>query len=98
MNKDIFVIIGQTGEYSDRDEWTVCYLDNEEQAKKYVELATRSAKEIEALCPNDNGCEALTMYGNPYDADMQLDYTGTYYSYRKVPYVSEVKELELIKK
>lgn len=78
----IYVVIGWTGEYSDRNEWIVQAYTDEEAAKAHVLRAEEKAREIfqaeEADPAYDPGCARPD---NPYDPDMQMDYTGTFYRY-----------------
>lgn len=41
---DIFVVRAACGEYSDRDEWNVCYFLDEGQAKQFVERIGQLAR------------------------------------------------------
>jgi hypothetical protein len=76
-----FVVMGTTGEYSDRDEWPVCGYSNEENAKQHVKEATRVAKHIESTRENRY---SIPHGSNPYDPNMCMDYTGTDYFYHEV--------------
>jgi len=78
--KTIHVVMGSTGEYSDRSEWPVLAFSSLEVAQTRVTLATQRAKEIEAqreskysLISEDDNLK------NEYDPDMRMDYTGTIY-------------------
>lgn len=42
----VYVVMGTTGEYSDRDEWAVCAYTSEDSAKTHVERATARAREL----------------------------------------------------
>lgn len=42
----IYIVIGTTGEYSDKNEWFVIAYDKEESAKQHVNLATQEAHRI----------------------------------------------------
>lgn len=91
----IYVVIGMTGEYSDRTEWMVRAYTNKEAAQAVVVEYTKKAKELEVRCrlPKDN-----PLYFNRYSADLlrqqhpdpqfQMDYTGTEYYYEEVELVS----------
>jgi hypothetical protein len=72
----IYVVMGTTGEYSDRTEWPVVAFCQKDTAEKLIEQATKRAKEIEATREEryyvERGC-------NEFDPDMTMDYTGTYY-------------------
>jgi len=80
--REIFVVVGQTGEYSDACEWLVAAYSNESDAQKHVEEATRVARAIAVLRESD-GHDARGA-ANPYDPQMTIDYTGTTYSVARV--------------
>lgn len=44
--KPIYVVMGHTGEYSDRREWPVCGYKTKEMAEEHAFQATKRAKEI----------------------------------------------------
>ena len=46
MNK-IFIIIGETGEYSDRQDWFIAWTSSEDVAKFYVTRLTNKAKQFD---------------------------------------------------
>ncbi len=78
MAEKIYVVMGTTGEWSDRTEWTVAAYIDEEEAKKHVELASEKANE-EAVKGNASSNKWNYQYKNEYDKSMQIDYTGTSY-------------------
>lgn len=39
--KMIYVVMGTTGDYSDRTEWPVYWTENEEEANAYVDIVTK---------------------------------------------------------
>jgi osmotically-inducible protein OsmY len=80
----IYVVMGSTGEYSDRSEWPVVAFRDEEEARKRVENATRRAKELEATKPRDYRRITEHFKQNEFDPDMRNDYTGTAYYYMTV--------------
>ena len=86
----IYVVMGSTGEYSDRTEWSVCYYTNEESAKEHVKAATRRAKEIKFRADEDDIATCLledqteAKYKNSMDPNMRMYYTGTRYYYMTV--------------
>jgi hypothetical protein len=45
----IYIVMGEAGEYSDRDEWPVCYFEDEDQAKALVEYLDAKVKGLYAL-------------------------------------------------
>lgn len=77
MNK-IWIVMGTTGEYSDRREWPVlAYLDRA-RAEERVRLASQRASEILVLSGED--WEARESAINEHDPDAgEMDYTGTRY-------------------
>ena len=74
--KKIFVVMGSTGEYSDRTEWPVLAYTDEDLAKEHVVNADRRAKEIYATRKTRYGVEKGI---NEFDPDMDMNYTGTSY-------------------
>lgn len=81
-DKMLYVVMGTTGEYSDRDEWPVAAYEEKELAELHVTLAEKRANELAAA-------EWRSYDGpkkpNEYDPDMEMDYTGTRYFYYEVP-------------
>ena len=91
----IYVVMGETGEYADYQEWIVhAYVDPTE-AQKHADAAQQA---FCSLVPGWNPGEnegipfqrylELGAFKNPYDPDGQLDYTGVRYGVVEVP-VSE---------
>jgi hypothetical protein len=76
---NVYTIFGSTGEYSDRNEWSVISYLDEERAKDHVVRASEKANEWEVVRKNKftNPPEKW----NEYDPEMQMDYTGTSYYY-----------------
>lgn len=81
--KMLHIVMGTTGEYSDRSEWPVVAYHDETLAMEHVRLATRRAKEIFAVYDRQN--YGVELPKNEYDADMQMQYTGTDYFIYVVP-------------
>lgn len=78
---NIYVVRGQTGEYSDQNEWPVKAFNSEDKAKEYVLLCDHYAKISESKKSDRyDDCELK----NPYDPNMEMDYTGTFYKYEVV--------------
>ena len=85
-NMTIYVVMGSTGEYSDRSEWLVCAYTDKLLAEQHAFLAEKWAletqKEYEA---NDDGTWKVSQDIDdkklfcPYDSQMHMDYTGTSY-------------------
>lgn len=82
MNK-IYIVMGTTGEYSDRTEWPVKAFFNKQKAERLVRLASERAREIFSSLHSDwyNVRKALSQgdIKNEYDSNFQIDYTGTLY-------------------
>jgi hypothetical protein len=75
----IYVVMGSTGEYSDHEEWPVKAFTTRVAAEELVLNASNFAREA---LRKVNGATWFweKMCGlNPYDPEMKLDYTGTYY-------------------
>jgi hypothetical protein len=78
----VYVVIGLTGEYSDRDEWVVCGFTSEDKAKERVELATARARALFAEYKDSYWKEVDEK--NEYDHAFKMDYTGTTYRYEEL--------------
>lgn len=72
----VFVVMGATGEYSDRCEWPVCAYRDEDQAKVKVVRCTQRVKELQALRPDQLSWEVSPEYKNE-DPNLRVD--STYY-------------------
>jgi hypothetical protein len=73
----VFVVVGNTGEYSDRTDWYVVAYRTEELAQAHVELAKKWYLENggrELYKPSWGNRDKIK---NPFDPNMQVDYTGT---------------------
>jgi hypothetical protein len=83
--KTIYVVIGSTGEYSDRTEWLVIAFDSEDRAKQHVLSATARARELEQWVDADDEpwrySEAKDKPTNEYDPEMKMQSMGTSYYY-----------------
>lgn len=83
MSRTIYVVIGECGEYSDREEWLV--------EAHYSELTARErVQELEALARCHHGmlravAESVIRKHPRGDRKFQTDYTGTRYRYEPVP-------------
>lgn len=82
MNK-VWVVIGTTGEYSDRCEWYVCGYTDKEKATEHADQATLWAVRNKDRLRETRYDESPLK--SPYDEDIVCDYTGTDY------YVAEVE-------
>lgn len=83
MKEKIYVVMGSTGEYSDRTEWSVCAYADKALAEQHVQMADACAKE---QMPYRYDKELV----NPFDPGMIMDYTGTYYYIYEVPVRTEL--------
>ncbi len=96
----IYVVIGSTGEYSDRCEHVVCALRDEDAAKVFVERATKYAKHLAAICTEDrygsgDAWRALAAT-SPFDKGVGRDYTGpTEYTYGAAEVIDDVPVLDI---
>ena len=72
--RQIWVVYGQTGEYSDHSEWTVAAYTTEEEANKHARLATEWYK---AAGATELRRDYEGKSKNPHDPFMRVDYTGT---------------------
>lgn len=77
----IYMVEGQTGEYSDHREWPVKAFVSEKRAADFVLAVTAEYHRVggENFRYYHGGAEA-----NRLDPDMQVDYTGTTYSFYSV--------------
>ncbi len=77
MSIQIHVVMGSTGEYSDRRQWTVCAYQDKERAINHADLAKLEAHKIEKARKDRYDYSEDDV--NPYDLKMSMDYTGTDY-------------------
>lgn len=76
--KKLYIVMGTTGEYSDRIEWPVAAYEDTEEAEKHVDAATRRSKELMGQRKGNYYDEHPKEF-NIYDPGGQIDYTGTDY-------------------
>lgn len=82
--KKIYVVMGTSGEYSDRDEWPVKAYIDEEKAKTHVVKASERAREIEIAGRGLQYAEQMKLTKtNEFDPDMD-DYYGVSYFFYEV--------------
>lgn len=83
MTQLIHVVMGMTGEYSDRTEWPVRAYADVTRAQEHVRKAADRARELEQWRDGDDDAwryaDVLTRPSNEYDPMMQMQYTGTTY-------------------
>ena len=82
----IYIVIGSTGEYSDRREWLVRAFPKQEHAQLLVVTATREAKRLYAEYASSGYMDyhKIPKDSNPVDPSMETDYTGVGYHYVEV--------------
>ena len=73
--KVVYLISGETGEYSDREEWPVAVFTKKEKAEEWKLLCEGAVKGSE-----DWNYTKRNEASSPYDSALQVDSTGTYYS------------------
>lgn len=99
MKEHIYVVMGTTGEYSDRIEWPVAAYDNARSAQAHVTQANEFARLIQLRIDDED--DPLERYdyesgghpSHPLDPSFQIDYTGgTHYFYVRVPWYNSFQE------
>lgn len=79
----IYIVMGTTGEYSERSEWPVCAYTDQQQAQKHAADASAVAREELVKCEADgayyDAFDERRATVNPYDPNMDLNYNGTSY-------------------
>lgn len=77
----IYVVIGQTGEYSDNTQWLVRAYKTEKEAQDFCLMAIKWAEEYHRKYRR-------TIYAEhplpDFDSGFKMDYTGTIYEYKEV--------------
>jgi len=84
----VYIVMGTTGEYSDRSEWSVCAYPERAQAEEHVERASQYAR---LALLNQQEQRPVLRETNPYDPDMKMDYTGTQYYVLKAPLYATIR-------
>jgi hypothetical protein len=79
-----YIVVGMTGEYSDRSEWPVVVLDNEQAAKEYVAALDVQLQKIpqeykDERWEHEDEMQAIMSL----DPSFYMDYTGTGYHIRE---------------
>lgn len=87
----IFVVMGMTGEYSDKVQWPVCYFDLHDEAENFAFECEKYAKSIQPLYENQyESPEAMAAYNAALkagpDKEMDMNYTGARYWVLTVPH------------
>ena len=73
----IWVVEGTTGEYSDRNDWSVCAYMDQQKAEDHARFAMLRAMEIQKS--KKNRYDSVDLTQNEFDPKMQMDYNGTSY-------------------
>ena len=81
--KQIYIVIGNTGEYSDFRQWNVCAYMSEKSARARVTELDMLMKSIGAKWDQD-GCVEAMRNNERGDRSFEIDYTGTTYYYNVV--------------
>lgn len=86
----VWIIIGRTGEYSDRTEWCVRVFDTEAAAVDYRTMLLNTYRHAIVERPNEMEYEARErvageMSGGPDPSLPHIDYTGLDYTIVKAP-------------
>ncbi len=86
MGENIFVVMGSTGEYSDRQDWPVLAFVDEQAAQSHVLKLDAWLREHRAHMDDDIRVDYRRRHElqNPDDPLMLVDYTGTRYSVMSV--------------
>lgn len=69
-----YIVLGSTGEYSDRTEWCVCVYFDKQMAEKHAEAAEAKAREIYVISPRTRKPGT-----NPFDPEMMIDDCPNYW-------------------
>jgi hypothetical protein len=82
----IYVVMGTTGEYSDRVEWPVKAFQSEEKAEKFINHLSLKYKTYPGGTTGygfergpDEEEDALQEYMEEFDPGFEEDYTGTFW-------------------
>lgn len=81
----MYLVIGRTGEYADKQKWPVAVHNTEESAEEHSKRAQEWAT-TEFTKLKDRFQSYKLRGKNPHDPDMECDHTGTTYSVTPVLY------------
>lgn len=70
----VWVVVGETGEYSDYSEWNVAAFTDERQAEAFKDACQREAEKV-----NGKHCEIRNGFRHAYDTQFHCEYSGTSY-------------------
>lgn len=88
----VHIVMGSTGEYSDRSEWPVVAYTDLAMAEQHVKFASRYADAVFAARESRWRWDSADL-ANPYDSQMSMDYTGTRYYVMSVECASELPRI-----
>ena len=90
--KEVFVVVGVCGEYSDKRDWPVAAYFDRTLADRHADAAHDVARELQAERERrlDAGDYEFYEPKSPLDASIQFSYTGTDYYVMTVPVLAEV--------
>ena len=83
--KNIYVVFGQTGEYEDYSQWSVQAFKSETSAKKFAE---KCQAWVDENIDKNEYWKTPTKSKHPLDPKFWIDYTGTSYLVRAIPFVN----------
>lgn len=91
--RTLHVVMGTTGEYSDREEWPVRAFLDEAAARLFVARAEAwlRARNLHAGAGSDIWDDRTEADASPFDAGLQVSYTGTRYYLMGVPLDDDVQ-------
>ena len=73
----VWVVVGETGEYSDYSEWNVAAFTTESEAINFKEECERETSRISG--GTKNSPRLREGFRHAYDTQFHMDYTGTSY-------------------
>jgi len=87
----VYIVTGETGEYSDWRTWLVRAFEHEVDAKEWARLCQMRSEELRkstcAKCDNKwSYCWCNDKPQNGYDGEMAVDYTGVTYDVKAVQF------------
>jgi hypothetical protein len=92
MSIQVHVVMGSTGEYSDRSEWPVCAYQDKARADEHADLAKNEAHKLAKA--RKSRYEDVKEGSNIYDPKMYMDYTGTDYYVLSVDLVDAIPGID----
>lgn len=86
MSKTIYLLQGNTGEYSDYQDWIIACYTNKKEAEKHLKLLQEEVKEKEKTALYRHNIKTK------YDPNISIDYTGVFYNVIEFETVDSLKE------